>query len=152
MASQEGSTHEFGGVSPYRCATGACKVAVRASTLAFCAAVGSTPPRREHVAGPAKRMVAGEVPGMGLPAADRPALPLELADHVEHPWVRQPRANSRSEPGPTDRPLRAALACSRLVLCQVPQQNLGKPSGSACRGRAEPSRTRPGPGPGGTVR
>src|SRR4051795_9873347 len=84
-------------------------------------------PAGEHVASPAKRMVAGEVPGMGLPAADRPALPLELADHVEHPWVGQPRANSRSEPGPTDRPLRAALACSRLVLCQVPQQNLGKP-------------------------
>src|SRR3954466_4875539 len=70
----------FGGVSPYRCATGACKVAVRASTLAFCAAVGSTPPRREHLASPAKRMAAGEVPGMGLPAADRPALPLELDD------------------------------------------------------------------------
>src|SRR3954451_18429813 len=46
MASQEGSAHELGGVSPYRCATGACKVAVRSSTLGSGGAVGSTPPRR----------------------------------------------------------------------------------------------------------
>src|SRR3954452_5405823 len=57
----------------------------------------------EHLAGPAKRMVAGGVPGMGLPAADRPALLLELGDHVEHPWDEAAAGQQPQRPWP-DRP------------------------------------------------
>src|SRR3954451_5853943 len=128
MASQEGSTHEFGGVSPYRCATGACKVAVRASPLAFCAAVGRTPPLPGNT---------GQVrpSGWSLVGFQAWACPQLIDQRCCWSWVTmlsirgvsQPRPNSRSGPDPTGRPLRAALTCTRLVPCQVRQQNLGNP-------------------------
>jgi len=48
-------------------------------------------------------MVAGGVSGVGLPAADRPALLLELGDHVEHPRGEAAAAQQPQRPWP-DRP------------------------------------------------
>src|SRR3954469_1226008 len=60
-------------------------------------------PAGEHVAGPAKRMVAGEVPGMGLPPADGPGLLLKRGAHVEHPWGEAAAGQQPQRPWP-DRP------------------------------------------------